>query len=275
MYGPSKEVLAELAFAMAHGAPLTRQMEAVAAFAETAPETKALLEEYLGVIRATQGVMSAPRDASPTVDDNLLAEYVDGVMEPSERERVEGLLARDPEALRAGMALNELRRIVADQPPSVLEYVIGVAAKGLRMLSHPETGFALETPVPVPTLGGGPAIPTREFSTFTPNSESEAQVRGQSSFTWIQFASNLRMTLTATHAEQERVDLTLRVNDTAGPLRGGRLTVRCNANLVQSELLPVDGTVSLRGLEIAAYDFEIVPPGGPPVRFAVRLSDQA
>jgi hypothetical protein len=242
MDGPSKEVLAELALALAHNAPLTRQMEAAAACAEETPEVKARLQDYLKIIETSRKVFARPRvdaDARATIDDNLLAEYVDGQLDQADRERVEAMLARDPESLRDGMELAALAREVVDQHPSVIEYVIGVAAKGLKMLIHPETGFTFETPEPVPVLGGGPAIPTREFSTFTPKSQGETQPREQSSFTWIQFASNLRMTLTATHAEQERVDLTLRVNDTAGPLRGGRLTVRwsspsCSPSMARS-----------------------------------------
>lgn len=92
------------------------------------------------------------------LDENTLAEFVDGVLPESEMPRVERQLAHCGGCLSKAVALVQLTQELTPAPRWP-EVVIGIARRGMHILSAPFEGFAEQALQPVAVLSDGEQEP--------------------------------------------------------------------------------------------------------------------
>ncbi len=243
-----EEKMVELAFGVANSEKLSRDHERLLERIQASPGALAKFDEYLRTIseaRAAFDELTGPAGAAPApIDDNTLAEYLDGVLSEAERGQVEARLVSEPGALQQLAGLAELLESGEDESPA-LTFVIELAKKGLRMLSHPTEGFEL--------------IPLQPAAVLGPERTQRIQ-------TWTQRLGPVHVHCTLQATKDDLLGLTIKLISPAPPPSGSRVSLLAGGKLVQSDVLPDSGEVTLRNLEPAIYDLDIIIPSATVAR---------
>lgn len=231
----SPDDLAELAIAQVNGEPLDERLAALADQARKNPELHTELEAYKRTARAVRNIVTVKPTAQPEdspLDDDLLASYVDGVLDADTAQFVERELARSPYWLNQ---YAELKLCLAETAPheSLPEVVIRLARRGLALLARPATGFTQTSLEAVPVLG--------------PDTEDKVLVWTQ---TWAEHAA--RFTVTHRGADAVNVDIALRHREQPVPRFKVRLFM--DGALVEAKTAADTGTVQITQLVPAVYD---------------------
>lgn len=284
--------LAELAFAVANGEALPPdKAELARRIGLSQADAPPALDDYLrviGLLKSARGCPDQERTAE-CLDDARLAGYLDGTLDAGARAAAEDHLGRCDHCLSqlAGLAdaLAELRidgaydadDIERPAPPSLFEYVVEIAravrgaAKGLRLLTHPEEGFTLLEPHPVPVLG--PAAPG--------TAGEIAHALAQDTCAWIQFFHGCDLAFTLVRLDDAgaggrgRVNACLTLSASSRPVPGARLTLRREGRILQSECFSETGSLSLLNLDAGIYECELDLPSLEKVHFTLNLRESA
>jgi hypothetical protein len=183
----------------------------------------------------------------PCLDDNLLAEYVDGVLGRADRGEVERHLAACPTCLDEAVSLASLVHEVVPAPP-LTEVALHLVGRGLHWLSRPAEGFSEEALSPVPVLSAA---------------TTEAPARR-----WTQTVGDTTLRFTASMPEHEL--LTLVVETVEAP-SGARLALWLDGSMVESRPVGGDGCCTLRHLTPGNYTVELGYRSAPATKFPLKL----
>ncbi|MBI4558097.1 MAG: zf-HC2 domain-containing protein [Candidatus Hydrogenedentes bacterium] len=255
---PQNERLVEFSFQAIHAEAATREFRALAAHLEVCPTCEEQVSDYVKLIRRVRRVLAdskATPEAGPCLDDNTLAEYLDGVLGGTRRDEAEAHLAQCRTCLRQLIELSDLMEEVKTAHGTLPTIVLGLVRGGLKLLSWPETGFAPLALEPVRVLG-----PVADDTKDT-----------QNVCAWTQNLGELRLAATAIYSSPQRIDLALTATTPAGPAAEARLTLRCADTILQAERLSSSGQIVLHNLEPATYEIELVPRNDAPHAFQLTL----
>lgn len=184
------------------------------------------------------------------LDENCLAEFVDGVLPASDLPAVERALAECPSCLKSALALAELTRELVPATPWT-EVVLGIAKKGLRILQAPFEGFTEIGLQPVAVLRG-PA--------------PEAQSRR-----WELTQHGITATFTATLEEDGLTGITATFRRGDAPFAQGRVALRLDDALLEAQpLAGAEGCVFWH-LEPGHYTLEIADITGEAAAFRFHI----
>lgn len=215
--------------------------------------------DFREVVQALRALREAAgcagcNDAAGCLDDNLLAEFVDGALPPEERDAVEHRLAHCAGCLRKAVALAELAHELLPAP-GLAEVVVGMARRGLRMLSYPGSDFTLHALRPVPVL-----------------SALEETALAQR---WSVTHGGITATFTLIAEEEGMATLELALERDGAPITHGHIALRQDDHLLESLPLPAEGGVVFRNLSPARYLLEWEDFEGDHARFALDLRTEA
>jgi len=169
------------------------------------------------------------------LDDNTLAEYIDGVLHEGGSSVVEKQLAACPVALRRTVAAAQLVQELAPVA-SWRAVVLGVAQRGLRILSAPFEGFAEQALQPVAVLS---------------SSDVTASTRR-----WRADDGGVTGDFTVTLEEGGAVGLSMLFEHGGRPLSRGRIGLRLDDTLLEVQPLLADAACSFWHLEPGHYLLE-------------------
>lgn len=242
MTTPTTEELAELAYAIANREILTRKDSEALQRLQDSPEGRDQVLECLKTVQEIRAQLGdsakGPQGEPSLLDDNTLAEYLDGVLEPAERLEVEAHLIDHPAALNQ---LIDLSEVLAEVTPSavVIRYICSVAKKGLQIISHPLEGFEMIQAAPVPVLGGDDS---------------------DSIQSWTQNFRDFRVRYSLRQTRDDQVTLSISLVDPEVPPPGSRITIRAKGQTIQSDMLSSSGQVTFRDLPLGAYSLDLLIP---------------
>lgn len=249
-----EEKIVELAFDVANSKKLSEEDTRLLERIQASPRARAKFEEYLRTIseaRTAFDGLTGPADSVLTpIDDNTLAEYLDGVLSDAERAQVEARLVSEPGALQQLIGLAELSELGEDES-SAVTFVIELAKKGLRLLSHPAEGFEFIPLQPAAVLG--PEKPQRIQS-------------------WTQHLGPIHVHCTLQATKDDMLGLTIKLISPVPLPIGTRVSLLADGKLVQSDIVPESGQVTLRNLEPVTYDLDIIVPSASVARMRFNFT---
>jgi hypothetical protein len=208
-----------------------------------------VFEHTLRLMHRARHALRSPWAAGNCLDDNTLAEFVDGVLAREERLLAEQHLACCNACLHNAAHLAELAAELAPTQP-MLQVVLGVARRGLELLQRPLEGFMEQTLQPAMVLGAETQTPA---------------ARG-----WTLSAEGVDAEFLAV-ADDDAIAVTVQVNREGAPISKSRITLRSEEILMESCPMPATGRLTFYQLSPGRYSIEITPEGGRPVEFALQL----
>lgn len=242
MREPSHEKVIDLAFAFANSEDLPAEDRRLLDQMQAGSRSRDELDQYARIISEAREALDAsrlsPGEEPEPIDDNTLAEYLDGALSAEEKESVEARLVNEPGALRQLIGLADLLP-EDDERGHAIAYVFEMLGRALRMLSHPGEGFELMPLQPAAVLG--------------PETESSVQV-------WTQDLGPIRIQCTLQCTADKRLGLTVKLVSPDAPPQGMRISLRMEGKLLQSDVVPSSGEVTLHDLGPATYELEIAVP---------------
>lgn len=213
-------------------------------------EERSLFESTLRQMYRVRHELRSHKVPGACLDDNTLAEFVDGVLTKVERESAEQHLACCHACLHNAAHLAELAAELAPARP-MLQVVLGVARRGLELLQRPLEGFAEQSLQPVMVLGG----------------ETEARAaRG-----WTLSAEGMDADFLAV-ADEDAIAVSVQLHRAGEPVKQSRVTLRCDEVMLESSPVPASGALTFYQLSPGRYTLEITPQEGRPVEFALQLT---
>ena len=236
---PSAEHLSEWAFLSAAGidsgpgADLLREH-----LAHCSACAKAYAES-LSIAVAGREAHGAAVHVTPCPDENLLAEYYDGILPPLDCDRVEEHLATCADCVRQ---LSALHTVLVEAPQRVprREIVLEWLRDGLRVIR--QTAEALRSVdlalAPVLRSGAEPAA-----------------------LAWAAEQGDYTLRITLQQAAAQHLTLHLALHRSGEAASGHRVYVRADGELIESRTTGEDGVVTLLGLPVADYTVEVSIPG--------------
>lgn len=239
----------ELAVALS-ALPPGAHAEALARAGVPASEHEAFLGA-VGAFIALRDDVNCVECARPEscLDDNTLAEFVDGVLQREALHAVERQLAVCGGCLRKAVDLADLTRELAPAPHWT-GVVLGLAERGLRVLSKPLESIRFEALVPVAALAGATAAPQAQR--------------------WMVAHGSINATFTMTAESNGCVSLHARFERDGRPLSPARLGLRLDDLLLEAHPLPDSGEATLWHLAPGRYQVEI-ESAGEAAFFALEL----
>ncbi|MBI1321009.1 MAG: hypothetical protein GC168_18955 [Candidatus Hydrogenedens sp.] len=189
-------------------------------------------------------------DSSACLDENQLAEFVEGVLTAEEAPVVERQLAHCGSCLRKAVELAELTHEL-NPPETFSSVVVGIVRRGLRVLSHAGEGFSARALQPAEVLSAACDSPAAQGWTV---------VHGDT-------AAHFTMTL----EPQGTVALHIRFSVTQGPGLVGRVALVHEYLLLESQALSADGEHTFWNLEPGRYVIELDMPSQRTLSFMVEV----
>lgn len=169
------------------------------------------------------------------LDENTLAEFVDGVLSAAEAEEVERQFAVCGSCLKKAVELAQLTEELVAKP-ALPQVVLGLARRGLRMLVQPLGAIAEQPLEAVAVLSSG----------------TDALVARR----WNATSGFLEATFTALLEDDGAVSLSVLPTRKGQPLQHGRLALRLEDSLMES--VPLRGDeVHFHRLDPGAYTVEV------------------
>lgn len=191
-------------------------------------------------------------DTEGCLDDNTLAEFVDGVVPPHRLQEVEQRLAHCGACLHKALDLARLANELAPRP-SIPAVVISLAQKGLALLSHPLKGFEPLELQPLAMMG--------EHSV------------ADSAKCWSLLQGHLQGVFTMAVDKSGAASLHVRILQDGFPAGGNRIALRCEDLLLESQLLPESGEHFFFDLSPAEYIVEVEDESGNATGFPIELQE--
>lgn len=188
------------------------------------------------------------------LDENTLAEFVDGVLPESEMPRVERQLAHCGGCLSKAVALVQLTQELTPAPRWP-EVVIGIARRGMQILSAPFEGFAEQALQPIAVLSD--------------NNQEPVARRWQ--------VADHGVTATFTMVVEESGTASLRVNFArAGQaVTEGQVGLRLDDALVESRPLKGAEEEVFHHIEPGHYVLEFTPDSAATAAYGIVLEDSS
>lgn len=248
----SQEQLIELAFALASNEPLDEKYDRLL---ERVRDDKTLNAQFSGTLEFVRrvrmlrgaGITTAAQDTC--LDDNAIAEFVDGVLAREERTLAERHLAACDRCLKQAVALRLLTEELTPRA-SVREFVLQWARKGLELVKRPAEGFQLAPLAPAAVLGTDTAL---------------------APCCWTQQVDDIEVEFAAVSRPDGRMDLSLRAMRHGAPLTDALIILHSYDGMLQAQQLSKSGDLLLDALEADFFALEIRPREGNPVEFHVAL----
>ncbi len=240
----------ELALSVSGLQPASPEREALVARAGLGAVQKQQFLRTLGTFDALRESVTCV-DCNSCVDDNTLAEFVDGVLEETELAVVEQRLAHCGACLRNAVFLAQLAHELAPATPWK-EVVLGIARRGLRFVTAPLDGFAELTLQPVPALATATASARR----------------------WTMEDNGVSATFTVTLEEGGMVAMTMGFEHANQVLRAGRVALHADDILV--EMQPIGSSWehhTFWHIEPGRYLIEVTLPNHTEARFPVTITE--
>lgn len=189
--------------------------------------------------RAPRGV---PEPARGEPDDDEVLRYVEGLLPPAEKKRVEEALARHPysqsrvEALQG--ALSE-----TGEGPSLLaraaRYVFAVGQGALEFLR------GSTEPLQVPSVA------------WATRSGKPAQAEPESFYEFRHSFGSIEAHIKIEHVAASRLDVQVSLEEKGKPVTDARLTLTLRGHVIDSMPMEESGSATLSGLEPARYELEV------------------
>lgn len=206
-------------------------------------------------INALQGHLACAdcQQGVACLDDNTLAEFVDGVLPPEAVPTVERQLAQCGACLHKAL---ELARITHELAPRRVwpEVVVAFARRGLRILAKPAEGFQPLALQPLALMG--------------PDLDAAAQ-------RWTQTHGEIEGVFTLSVDASGSVTAQVGFSCEGKPVSGGRVALRMDDLLLESLALPESGEHTFWGLTPGRYLIELEATGLAPASFALDLRQES
>ena len=186
------------------------------------------------------------------LNDNTLAEFVDGVLPTHEAVEAERHLAACGACLHDAVELAQLCSEVAPEARWP-EVVIGMAQRGLRLLSQPFQGFAEHALQPVPVMG--------------------AEVDSPAAKCWSATDGEITAYYTMVMQGERAVSLSVRFSRDGDALENGRLALRMEEALIEAHPLAGSGEHTFWQLTPGRYTVELEAGDALAARFSIVLED--
>jgi anti-sigma factor RsiW len=193
-------------------------------------------------------------DPQACLDENTLAEFVDGAIPATELPAVERQLARCHSCLKKAVELAQWSRELAPEPHWT-EVVLGMANRGLRFLSSPGAGFASLNLQPVAVMND-------------PEETNGAQC-------WSVTQGDIDAVFTMTVEAPGLVALQTRLIHRGAPPTNARMTLSLEGMMLESQLLPGNGEHTFWHLTPGRYTIEVEAPDQRIGAFTIELRDAA
>jgi hypothetical protein len=249
---PTHEELLALAFERLDGnGPADEHVTDCAACKDT-------LTAYVNVLRGLQQVDRKQALASAThacLDDNDLAAYADGGLAKNDCERVEAHFVKCATCLDNFVQLSSILSEVVGEAKSPVAFVLELAQKSLRLISHPSEGFNAANLAPANVLGSEKL-----------GQESTARVQA-----WSQQIGNYAISVSTTQTDAFHATVSLTVKEHGEPLSGAALYLRSEGRTVQSEMLDDNGNATIEALALGSYECAVAVPGQTAIAFELML----
>lgn len=193
-------------------------------------------------------------DREACLDDNTLAEFVDGVVPEHMLPEVEQKLAHCGACLHKALELAHLANELAP-PPSLPAVVIAFVKQGFKILSHPLQGFDALELQPVAMMSG-----------------EDGQARARC---WSQVQGDYQGVFTMAADKAGAVSLHVRFLRNGSPAAGSRIALRSQDLLLESQMLPESGEHFFLNLSPAPYAVEVEDELGSTASFLIALQEVA
>ena len=204
------------------------------------------LQGHLACAECQQGVSC--------VDDNTLAEFVDGVLPTEALPMVERQLAQCGGCLHKALELARLTSELAPRP-AWPEVVVAFARRGLRILAMPAEGFQ--------------PLALRSLSLMGPDTDASTAQR------WTQVHGEIEGVFTLSVDDGGSITAQVGFSRQGKPLSGGRVALRMDDLLLESLALPESGEHTFWGLTPGRYLIELEAAGLAPASFALDLRQES
>jgi hypothetical protein len=249
---PDPDMIASFALGEAAGETSPRETAALRAHFQACAACAERYAEWSRIAIAGRLLQRESIAAAPCPDDNVFAEYLDGVLSPLARDSFEQHLGA------CGVCVQQLSAFFGalqevSQPRPLGHIALAWVREGLNVLDSALEAFR---PVPLqvsPVLRGEKGAPELAF---------EAEHRGIS----------LRVTIQQGSAST--VTLLLEIKQDSTGLPGCRIGLKSRGALLESRVTDPAGAVLLLGLSAGPYEIEAELPGEP-VHFHVDIPAQA
>lgn len=239
---------------------------AVAALPEDSPERAELLRRaglakqaamtFLSAISTLDAVRRGESDkccGHVCSDENTLAEFVDGVLHDAELAAVERQLAQCKGCLEHALALAKITQEITPATPW-REVVVGIARRGLRIISAPLEGFSELTLQPVAMLA--------------PATEAPAARR------WEVESHGITATFTLLLHEGGGVSLRMAFAREGTSIQKGQVGLRLNDALLEAHPLTNSHELEFIHLEPGTYTVELTLPDAEGAAFPLVLTSE-
>ncbi|MBI3119897.1 MAG: zf-HC2 domain-containing protein [Candidatus Hydrogenedentes bacterium] len=230
---------------------------------------KALYSEWTGLLAETRTIQRSQRPPEACPEENIFAEYLDGVLSSAARKRFERHLAACGRCIEQLIETHDLSPARETAAPARI--AVQWLKDGLKVLSLAKDILRPLELHPAPILGASvpppPASPVAGASSPVPAPASLPTASSlqptASTLAWQMTQDGYDIQLTLQHATARRTTLHLVVLRDAAPVQGHRVSLRGDTTLLESRKLEPSGTVTFAGLDPAEYEVAIDLPGRP------------
>lgn len=210
-------------------------------------------KEWAHHLRIAQGIATAALEfnaelAGPCLDENVLAEFVDRVLDNSERDAVMHHLAHCQSCVAQ---VAELTSIMEEVHPTTWSYWFKRVADKITLPVHPAQGFMPLSHEPAMVL--------------------EHRNDEQTVLSWTQETGDCSVQFDLHELKQSLYAIQLTVRTDSIPLDKCSLVLRVNGNILQAQPLQQTGRIKLDDLSAQCYEIEIVSPEGVKGNFELFL----
>ncbi|MBI2433272.1 MAG: zf-HC2 domain-containing protein [Candidatus Hydrogenedentes bacterium] len=262
---PTLDTLIQLAFSTRSGNGLTMEERAVQEHVQACGACGNAWAEWNGLLAETRILLAERRPRETCPEENLFAEYLDGVLSSAARRRFERHLAA------CGRCIDQLVEtyglIPARETAAPARIAVQWLKDGLKVLSLAKDILRPLELHPAPVLGATspPAPHVAGASSPVPSlpPDSRLQTPDSKTLAWQMTQDGYDIQLTLQHAKAQRTTLHLAVLRDAAPVHGHRVSLRGETTLRESRKLAPTGTVTFAGLDPAEYEVSIDVPERP------------
>lgn len=244
---PERDVLLELAFSVANGEDMPPETRAIFEHVHDCETCRRSLEDDLRVLRLSRRHFdSTTPPTGQCLDDNRLAEYLDGRLSSEARTQTELHLAACSHCLRELVEFSEIETLattseqVEAEPNAVqgaaaaVRYVLAIKQGVMEWLEHPQIGFTLLRPALDAVLGS-------QLHTIT-----------QGSCGWTQESQGRRVRFVATCSQDDLITLAVTLHEHPTPHQV-RFDLFGHGRLIQSEAFSASGDILIQRLPVGEY----------------------
>jgi len=250
--------LAELACRVAANEPLSTEETNLAAALQRDPANRARFQELVDTARTIRNITSAKSGEMSSedswLDDDWLASYAEGNLDKATAEKVEQELARSSYWLKQYAELAGMLAEVREET-SPLTYVVRLFKGGLKLLSHPESGFSLDA--------------VQAHGILADSAGEEAPV-----LQWRQSLDSVRITFRVwkTHCDAAHVEML--AEEGSEPIIEAQVKLYGDSGLLEVQRLSSEGKVRFDRLSPGQYTLELKQPERETISLGLLLEEE-